>query len=329
VFGRFAQREEEELLHALLPGDEEARFIGETVDCGTCAHVSSDGERVLTLTLSADERFTIVRMNIDGTDRQVLEPPAGMSFSPGPFRDSSFFYVTGSHEDDPAKTGIYAGGAAAYDGLEQLTTHDPTLPLEVLAVTADGSRLLLIYPTDEQEPHDGHLYLMETEGGPVRRLNPDGTVVAWLPSTGAPGSFSPAGDRIAFAARDLQSGRAAVYVAEAAGGQAQRISDPGSGTVTAQWSPAEDVIAFEQRTTSGYELHLLAVDTKTDSVLGGATAATEDEAWAPVWSPSGDWLLFQRGSDLQYDLWAIRRDGSRLIRLTDHPAGYGGVTWAP
>ena len=328
VLGRFAQREEAELLHALLPGDQEAGLIGDSVDCGTCAHVSADGGRVLTLTLTADERFTFVVMDIDGTDRQVLEPPTDMSFGPGPFSDSSF-YVTGHHEHHPTRTGIYVGEAAEFESLRQVMTYDPNLRLEPVVVSPDGSRVLLIHQTDEPQPHDGHLYLMETDGSHVRRLNPDGTVVAWLPATGAPGSFSPDGGRIAFAARDLQTSATAVFVVASAGGQAERISDPGSGTVAARWSPVEDEVAFEQLTTSGYELHLLAVDTKTDAVLQGATAGTEDEAWAPVWSPSGEWLLFQRGSDLRYDLWAMGRDGSQLIRLTDHPAGYGGVTWAP
>ena len=270
-------------------------------------------------------------MSPDGSERlELVQPPGYDGFISGPFAGSSI-YLYGWDDDAPELGGIYRTSAADFSGMTQVTSAEDHGFAYAIVAAPDGSRLLAFEPTSENG-HEGHLLIMDADGSDMRRLNPEGTLVPRLPTTGDPASFSPDSKRVAFAAyRGPEGSRedGAVFVADVESAKAEPITEWGDRTAVARWSPVDDLIAFDRRDDDGQQaLYIVGPDGTDERRL---TAASEGgvAAWAPVWSPSGEWLAFQRGDGLQSDLWLIRPDGSDLRQLTFHPAGYGGVTWAP
>lgn len=48
-----------------------------------------------------------------------------------------------------------------------------------------------------------------------------------------------------------------------------------------------------------------------------------------AWSPDGAWLAFGARRDANWDVYRVRRDGTHLQRLTDHPGFDAGPAWSP
>jgi Tol biopolymer transport system component len=48
-----------------------------------------------------------------------------------------------------------------------------------------------------------------------------------------------------------------------------------------------------------------------------------------VWSPDGKYLLVQRGTDGQGDLWIIDLVGNFVGQVTHEPSSYGVWAWSP
>jgi Tol biopolymer transport system component len=334
IYGTFAGQGQAELLHALTRDQPGERMIGDPVDCGTCAFVSPDGARIATLTLASGDAFTAVVMRSDGSDRQVLMPADGQGFGPGPFSGDSL-YLAHWDEHDADVAGFYRVDPADLTGLERVTDFPQGESHIPLAVSPDG-RYLLAYRSVTENGEHGDLLLITLETGALRRLTPEGTRVAVIPSVGVPGSFSPDSKRVAFGAYHGDQGQnahpdqSAVYVADVDGGEAGRISTKGTGTISARWSPRGTEIAFQRLQDNGAYAIGLIEPTGTNEHLVDLAAPAGTSAWAPVWSPTGEWLVVQVGvMPHGFDLWAIRPDGTGLQRLTADPTGRGGVVWAP
>jgi hypothetical protein len=102
-----------------------------------------------------------------------------------------------------------------------------------------------------------------------------------------------------------------------------------------EWSFAAGRLAYNRRAPNGYENVYVSLPDGGDerSLTLGHPALPGKHACSPVWTPSGDYLIFSAekgqhpGSSLQAfcgfgayaDLWAISSDGSRTYRLTDVP----------
>jgi len=333
VYGRFVAQGEAEVMHAIGPGGQGIRLLGKAGDCGTCGSISRDGREVVTLTTTPDGRFTFVVLDVDTGARREYEPAPGVQFGPGPISGPTI-YLQGGIGFKPPAIGVYAITAADFSHLRQVSSAPVGIQENPIAVAPDGRHLLVFNGTSENGEH-GDLYLIDSAGGGLRRLNPDGTHATWIPSPGVSASFSPDSKRVAFAAyvgdqgQNADPDNAAVYVADVAGGAPNLISAVGTGTSLARWSPTGDWIAFQRRTTGIYSLYLIHPDGTAETRIDRANADPGISAWAPVWSPDGMWLVFQRGSVLNYDLWLVHPDGTGLAQLTADPAGYGGVLWGP
>jgi TolB protein len=333
VYGRFVAYGEPELLHVLGRDQPGERMIGDPVDCGTCVSVSADGQQLVTLTLAPDGTFTFVVMGSDGSGRRVFPLPPGMGFGPGPFI-GEWIYVQGWESSAPPAYGVYRVKAADFSGLEQVIAAPQGVNFNPVIASPDGTHLVVFQAFHGNEEH-GLLHLVDLRSGSVRRLNPGGTRVPWIPSVGAPASFSPDSRHVAFGGYEGDQGpnidpeASAVYVADVDGGDARRISSVGTGTTSARWSPTGDEIAFQRRQDGFYGVYLIKPEGSGEHVVDTGTAGTYTSAWTPVWSPSGDWLVVQRGTPFSFDLWAMHPDGGALRQLTADPIGRGGVVWAP
>jgi TolB protein len=167
-------------------------------------------------------------------------------------------------------------------------------------------------------------------------ISPDGTgretIVAEL-GFAAGVTLSPDGTRIAYARYDKGLRPVGLFV-RAVGRQEKEPVADGTG---AQWSPDGHKIAFlSDRDRNGRclfhdcvgnaaELYVMDADGSNQRRL---TRTSETESF-PAWTPDGEWVLVARigDEDGDYDVHAIRPDGSCEVQVTDTEAWEWSASW--
>jgi WD40 repeat protein len=306
---------------------EQALF--EREGCG-CAHWSHDGGLVYTLDATGHGTWSFTTVRPDGTGHRVLPNPiAALNLAPGASSsDGTLVAFWGWDDTDPSKNGLYASGPGLGDVHLVAAVPDGATSVEPFGVTPDGSKIIFFAETGRAEmiTHGGDLYVVDADGSHLRKLNPEGTTVGFVGATPSPGSLSPDGRHVAFAAFETASGgrQGAVYVADMAGGEPRRLTEPTSGVYTVVWSPAGDWIAF---TTLGQRSSVSVVrpDGTGERVVSPAT----DEVGYPSWSPDGKAFVVRRGADGANDLWIMDLEGQFIGQVTDEPSNYNWFSWAP
>jgi Tol biopolymer transport system component len=164
--------------------------------------------------------------------------------------------------------------------------------------------------------------------GDVWSANADGSGLRRLTSRRGPEfdpSWSPDGSRIVY--RDSRRGinvNDEIYVMNADGSHRRNLTHSLWNEWSPAWSPDGRLIAF-------YSGQLLVM--RPDG--GGQRAVTDVEGEYPAWSPDGRRLAFMsaepgtRGSNPNYDVFVVNRDGTGLRRLTDWPGEDGWPAWSP
>ena len=309
-------------------------------DC--CGSWSPDGMIIAVPDTLASSRLLPATVKLDGTGYEVHEigpptlnlPPAGWS------PDGSKIAFEGWDDSDPSRAGLYVSEGFTPSGAEpvqitQAPVHD--IPLEW---SPDGTRLLLIQVTrcPEGDCEGGDLYVVDSDGSDLIRLNPEGTFAACC----GPASWSPDGTQVTFGAPSLDAEgaadftRSAVYVAEADGSEVEAITEPGAFTEAAKWSPDGEWIVFNKKSgpigVKGSDLYLIHPDGSGLKAITTEGAAGKSDQVGAVWSPDGTRLLFTSvpGGPVKLgDLWIVEADGTGLTQLTDTPAQYFGYSWQP
>jgi WD40-like Beta Propeller Repeat len=198
-------------------------------------------------------------------------------------------------------------------------THQVLRPL---AFSPDGGRLLVF--RSRSSAGFGAVGVIRIGDGRYQRETPRG-MTSWCCYFGSPASWSPSG-RIAFAAfkhapkGDASSdGVSAVFVTEHSAEGVRRVTDWGSGTTSARWSPDSRLLAYDMANQPGGPHDLFVIDPDGGSPL---LVATPNDAGACCadWSPNGKALVYEAGrSDGHMDLWTANVDGTGTFRLTtDH-----------
>lgn len=240
--------------------------------------------------------------------------------------DGSRFLVGGWDDTDPSRAGLYTLGSVDGGRLVRLT--DPGAPPSdhPVAYSPDGSRVLFIR---EKKPYDHsgpmNVFVVRKNGSGLVRVNPPGTTT-WLDAQ----SWSPDGRQVAFvASRDGQYGNA-VFVVNADGTNARRIT-PWSVTLRADWSPDGEWIAFDMADSEPVPRDLFVVHPDGTGLTQITSNGDNKMSFAPAWSPDSKTLLIVRREYTAdgTDLWTVNVDGTGLFQVTDLPAEYTGYRWLP
>jgi Tol biopolymer transport system component len=134
--------------------------------------------------------------------------------------------------------------------------------------------------------------------------------------------------RIVFASdrrANLNDEGQAIWTMRADGTHARRLTQLHGGTANVldsqpDWSPSGRQIVFT-RSDHGHESLWLMTD------QGRRLHRLASDAEAPAWSPTGDWIAFNRPNQNGYNatVWLVHPDGSQ-----PHPIGEGnGPAWSP
>jgi len=293
----------------------------------SCAHLSADGQRILTIGPTGHGTFSLLTMNLDGSDQVTTEPPIatlnlfiGATSSNG--RVLAFEAVD---ETSPANTGLWVASPTVTDARQVTPLLEGWNGAAPLGVTPDGSKIVFFVGTGSVGgvTHAGDLFVVNADGNGLRQLNPIGSK---LEDVGMPvASLSPDGRQAAFGVNN------AVWVVDLEGGDARAITPPLGYAWAVSWSPTGEWLTYTRFHGHTTAVALVRPDGTADHEI---TVPDEtDEANAAVWSPDGKYLLVPRDSDSSLDgprdLWIMDLEGHWIGQVTHEPSNYSTYHWAP
>jgi Tol biopolymer transport system component len=267
--------------------------------------------------------------NADGSKPTLLDAYPGRRMHLAPVAwspDGSRILVSSGGEDvAPGDVGIYTIRTTDGGDLQRLVRTPAGNGDVVIGYSPDGTRILFSRVGDAPA-----IYTVASDGSDLARLSPASMVPVDLDFFDAVSvDWSPDGSQVVFAAMVGGTLAPGMYVVQARGGALTELVPPALGALSAQWSPKRAAIAFTSghlgtgRTPAGKELTdspqvwvVNADGTGRTRLTDGSDGST---SVAPVWSPDGSRLLFQRKFGDEVTLWTIDADGTDARRLTIEP----------
>jgi Tol biopolymer transport system component len=288
-----------------------------------CAHLSADGMAIITIGATGHGTWSLLTMNLDGSDQVVTDPPIETLslFIGATSSDGRVLAFEGVDETVPANTGLWVASPTVTDARQVTPLLEGWLGAAPLGVTPDGAKIVFFVETGSD--HAGDLFVINTDGTGLRQLNPSGTTNG---DVGMPmASLSPDGRQAAFGVDD------AVLVVDLEGGDARAIT-PATGYAWAvSWSPTGEWLTYTRFHGHTTAVALVRPDGTDDHEISALDET--DEANAAVWSPDGQYLLVPRDSDKTLDgpkdLWIMDLEGRWIGQVTHDPSNYGTYSWAP
>lgn len=173
---------------------------------------------------------------------------------------------------------------------------------------------------------DYAIFLMEADGSGEGRLTDEQGDISTAEGVAfqTEPAWSPDGSRIAFAS--AREGSFDIYVMNADGTGAERLTTSDAQDHNPSWSPDGTRIAFS-RSSDGGKVWLMNADGTGVRRLTGELA----EEGEPSWSPDGRWIAYTHrspGSDVR-EIWLARPDGSGRRGVTDLRGQSYAPSWAP
>ncbi len=201
-----------------------------------------------------------------------------------------------------------------YSDLRRHTSHQMG---EVFGIDVSPDGEMLLYSSTQDSPAP-NLYLKKGNGAGVVRKTSG-------PSWDIHPKFSPDGKQIALASN--QDGNFDIWIIPTGGtGGKEQVTSSPDDEVHPTWSPDGKKLALCRLSrTHGWNLWILDRENQSLIELGPGLF--------PEWSPSGEWIAFQKPSDREprwFGIWMIRPDSSE-VRQVVAGNGYGAVepAWSP
>ena len=263
-------------LYVAAPDGSGLRLIGP----GEHPDWAPDGQRIVFAMRGADPGVWTVRP--DGTGLTKIAPSSSRPDHPtwSPDGQTIAYYDEGRLWVVPA-----TGGTP-----QPLTSGTPANDPEW---SPDGTRILF-----ESSPDllgDGNIYLTDPSGSQP-------TFVA----TGKQATWSPDGAEIVFVRG------ADLWIVRPDGTGLRRLTGDLLADSKPTWSPDGDAIAFYRDGVQTAGLYTIRPDGTGLAPVAVASGGRADGLTSPAWSPDGTRLAFEEVGRL----WVVRRDGTRLIRIT-------------
>ena len=168
-----------------------------------------------------------------------------------------------------------------------------------------------------REGTGAHLFVVDVATQKIRPLVLSGDF-----ATGA--SWSPDGSRLLFSSS--LNDNSDVYVAQADGSGAKRITDSRGIDISASWSPDGKRVAFVSERAGTPQVYTMAADGSDVRRLTFQGNYNQE----PAWSPKGDLIAFSgRDEHRVFDLYTVAVDSGKVTRLTQNQGTNEKPSWAP
>jgi TolB protein len=175
----------------------------------------------------------------------------------------------------------------------------------------DGKQLAAVLTRDGTS----QIYLMNADGGNLRRLTTSGAI-------DTEPFFTPDGQSIYFTSD--RGGTPQIYRMAASGGEATRITFDGDYNVSPRVSPDGKTLAYISRINGRFQL--MAMDLESKQILT-LTDGQRDES--PTFAPNGRIILYASDIDNRGVLAAVSSDGRFKQRLGIQAADVREPAWGP
>jgi Tol biopolymer transport system component len=206
------------------------------------------------------------------------------------------------------------------DGANQTPlTNDPAFDWSP-SLSPDGTKVVFTSDRDG----NNQIYRVNADGtNPVNLSASAGA--AWGDSQP---SFSPDGSRIVFASDRDGNGGSEIYVMNADGTNATRITHSVGSDQDPSFSPDGTKIVFTTDRSGGVnsEIYLINADGTNETNLTNHPDYDAD----PAFSPDGTRIAFRSDRDgVESEIYVMNADGSNTVRLTNDFAADGQPTFSP
>jgi TolB protein len=177
--------------------------------------------------------------------------------------------------------------------------------------------------------------LAYTTGGSVDRpiviARANGTPIRTIPApaSGLPWhvAWSPDGQRLAVAVFDDPGGARSLWVINADGSNPVEIAS-GYNVHRPSWSPDGLWLAYSIDRAATAEIHVVRPNGTDDTVVRSEPRSGTFEIFSAMFSPDGTQILFDEGTDSDFDIFVMDATGSNVRQLTRTGVDYNPA-WSP
>lgn len=219
-----------------------------------------------------DLKTQLTIMDQDGANRRALTFGDYWVFLPT-FSPTQQEIVYISYRDGPPKTFLFNLNTGREEALFDVSQDSESYSARF---TPDGLKVVTTVSVNGNS--DIHMYDLPTQT--LTRLTRE-------PSIEVEPSMDPSGQRIVFTSDRSGPGQRQLYVMNADGSNATRISRGAGRYGTPVWSPRGDLIAFTKQARGKFSLGVMRTDGSGERILVDAFKIDR-----PTWSPNGRVLLF-------------------------------------
>jgi Tol biopolymer transport system component len=123
-----------------------------------------------------------------------------------------------------------------------------------------------------------------------------------------------------------------LYAMNSLTGERQRLTKTTSDELTPRWSPDGRKLLFASYRNGEREVYVMdlaaVVQGAGDEAIVNLSRHTAAD-WQPAWSPDGMRVAFSSYRDGNWEIYAVRADGTDMARLTNDPATDFSPSWSP